>query len=65
MLPAEIKALRQRCGDTLEEFARRVGVGTRTYWNWENGKVTPRRLGMDRLQQIARSVDRGRVGVGV
>ena len=55
MTPIEIKALRQRLGDTQEDFARRLGITLKTAWNWEAGASSPRsRAHTDRLAQVER-----------
>jgi len=65
MRPMDIRALRQRKGQTQAEFAQTLGVGLKTLNNWEAGRSVPLRAHLDRLVQIARQVDRGRVGVEV
>ncbi|MBU2166574.1 MAG: helix-turn-helix domain-containing protein [Alphaproteobacteria bacterium] len=54
MTPAYIRALRQRFGDSQEDFARRVGVSLRAVWSWEAGQSRPSRMALDRLDQVRR-----------
>ena len=44
--------LRAAHGATLEQFARRLGVGVTTLWKWE-ATCTPRRKSLERLYEIA------------
>jgi transcriptional regulator with XRE-family HTH domain len=44
--------LRAAHGATLEQFARRLGVGVTTLWKWES-TCTPRRKSLERLYEIA------------
>ena len=53
----EILALRRRMGLSQEKFARRVGVAFMSVHRWETRKTVPSNLAMERLDQIARSVD--------
>lgn len=55
MTPAAIRALRQRFGESQEEFANRLGVSPKSVWNWEAGKSFPHtRAVQDRLEQAMR-----------
>lgn len=39
-----IAALRALAGWSMNDAARRCGTSQRVYWNWENGKATPRKI---------------------
>lgn len=41
MLDAEVKRLRDLLDMTQEQFAKKLGVSTRTIQNWENGQKVP------------------------
>jgi len=49
--PAKIKALRQRLGDTQEQFAQRLGIAFTTVNKWENNKSKPSKLGQRALDE--------------
>ncbi len=39
--PVDVKAIRQRLGQTQTEFARMIGVSVATLQNWEQGRRRP------------------------
>lgn len=39
--PADIRAVREKLGQTQEEFASMIGVSTGTLRNWEQGRRLP------------------------
>ena len=43
LTPAEIRAIRERCGPTRAEFAQLTGFGKATLGRWERGEVTQNR----------------------
>jgi transcriptional regulator with XRE-family HTH domain len=36
-----LRELREQLGYTQQQFATRLGIATRTLWQWESGKVEP------------------------
>jgi DNA-binding transcriptional regulator YiaG len=48
----EVYELRQRFGDTQEQFAARLGVTVSTLNRWERSKVRPSRIACKLLDQI-------------
>lgn len=73
--PKQIRALRDRHGETQEVFCKRLGVSLVTYRFWENGRhppMGPARLLLDRIEldldaQLSRTVQlsAGEVANGV
>lgn len=58
-----IRKLRERFGETQEEFARRISVSVPTVKHWEQGKgkpIGPAQLLFDRLERDL-AVDAGEV----
>lgn len=39
--PVDVKAIRQRLGQSQSEFARMIGVSVSTLQNWEQGRRRP------------------------
>ncbi|MBT4822682.1 MAG: helix-turn-helix transcriptional regulator [Lentisphaerae bacterium] len=51
-----VRTLRDRLGLTQEQFASRLGVTFASVNRWENGHVTPSRLALRQIEDLARSM---------
>jgi putative transcriptional regulator len=59
-IPRFIRNLRERTGLTQEKFATKLGVTLLTINRWENGRVRPSPLAMQKVEELLRSMgDRG------
>lgn len=47
-----LKAARVNAGFTQKEAARRLNVGHRTLWSWENGKSFPKSSQIDDICEL-------------
>lgn len=56
--PEEIRQLRQRYGETQQEFAVRLGVVVRTVAGWEAGTASPSKMAMRALSEAKRKAPR-------
>lgn len=48
----DIKEIRQRCGDTQAEFAKRFNIPKRTIENWEEGKTRPPNYVVELIERV-------------
>jgi putative transcriptional regulator len=63
-IPRLIRNLREKTGLTQEKFATKLGVTLLTINRWENGRVRPSPLAMQRVEELLRSMgDRGEEAV--
>lgn len=60
LLPAEIKALRERTGMTQREMSDLLGIGEKTYTRWESGRERPSQS----LNRLLAALWEGRLSVG-
>ncbi len=52
---AQVRAARERLGESRKAFAARVGVSPSIVFLWESGRSTPRRAGIvERLRELVR-----------
>ena len=52
-IPTLVKTMRQKLGQTQEQFAREVGVTFSTVNQWENGRRKPQPFLVNRLLEMA------------
>lgn len=53
MTPTQIKKLREKLGETQEQFAERIGVRQATVADWETGRRKPSPMAVKFLGMIA------------
>lgn len=59
-IPRLVRQLRERTGLTQEKFAAKLGVTFPTINRWENGRVKPSPLAMQKIEELLRNMgDRG------
>lgn len=58
MTPEEIRELRQRYGESQQDFAARLGVSLRTVAGWEAGTTKPSPLALRALAEAKRKAPR-------
>jgi DNA-binding transcriptional regulator YiaG len=59
MLPAEIKALRQRLGLTQRDISELLQAGEKSYTRWESGRLRPSRM----VNVVLRALHEGKLTV--
>lgn len=57
LLPAQIKAIREKLGLTQTQMAERLGVGEKTYTRWESGRSIQNKSSDNLIRLMDRSPD--------
>jgi DNA-binding transcriptional regulator YiaG len=52
LLPGDIRDMRRLCGLSMQQLARRVGVGVMAVSAWESGANVPTRQNVQRLLDV-------------